>query len=71
MTREQRYDAACARARASEDCAAVVGVEILGVGIPASIKDKEAYRDAVKMIVNDLNWWAGDYDSEAKLLRPT
>ena len=71
MTREQQYNAAYARARAGEDCAAVVGVEIQGVGIPHSIKDKAAYRDEVKMILSDLNWRASDYDSDAESLRPT
>jgi hypothetical protein len=71
MTREQQHNAAYARARAGEDCAAVVGVEVLGVGIPASIKDKEAYRNEVKMILDDLYWRARDYDDDAESLRPT
>jgi hypothetical protein len=70
MTREQQYNAAYARARAAEACAAVVGVEVQGVGIPYSIKDKVAYRDEVKMIVNDLNWRAAAYDSDAETLQP-
>jgi hypothetical protein len=71
MTREQEYNAAYARARAGEACAAVVGVEVSGVGIPASIKDKAAYRDEVKITVNYLNWRAAAYDSDAESLRPT
>lgn len=71
MTREQQYNAAYARARAGEDCAAVVGVEILGVGIPARVKDVEAYRDEVKSICRHMNQRAVDLDSDAESLRPT
>jgi hypothetical protein len=69
MTREQKYNAAYARAMAGEACAAAVGVEVSGVGIPTSIKDKAAYRDEVKMILSDLNGRAMDYDSDAESLR--
>ena len=71
MTLQQQYNAAYARARANEACAAVVGVEILSVGIPASIKDKDAYRDEIRMIANDLNDRVTDHDWQAEILRPT
>ena len=70
MTREQEYYAAYAKAAALADCAAAAYIEVLGAGIPAHIKDEQAYRDEVKLIGAELTQRGIDLDAYADSLRP-
>jgi hypothetical protein len=70
MTREQEYDVAYAKSMAAADCASVVSVEVLGLCVPAGIKDKEAYRNEVVWIADDLTQRAIQADFDAEILRP-